>query len=531
MNGAARLLIVDDVEDNREILKRRFQRLGYQTAEADCGERALAMLATEAFDLVLLDVVMPGMDGLQVLSEIRKTHSAGALPVIMVTAKAMSDDVVAALELGANDYLTKPVDLTIAKVRVSAQVARKRAEDASLAARAELEQAVSRLQSAMEGAAAAAKAKSEFMANMSHEIRTPLNGVIGAAQALKDDPLTPRQLELVAMLEGSARNLEGLLSDVLDSAGLEAGAVQLQSAPFDIAEVARRSALLFKDSVAQKGLKLEVAAAPDLGLVLGDESRVQQILHSLLSNAVKFTEQGRIWCKLERDPQDGACLVEIGDTGVGFAPDLSEAIFDRFRQGDGGVTRRHGGSGLGLAICRDLASLMGGSITAASAPGQGAVFRLRLPLPAAAAPSAAGEIGASAALTRVLVVDDNEVNRRVIQLFLDPARFEVVAVTNGAEAVAAAGQSAFDLVLMDVQMPVMDGRTAIREIRRRLDRPPPMVVVSANSDPQDVEASMASGAVAHIAKPVNPSLLLSVIAEALDPARRIEPAARRSSAG
>ena len=281
--GRARLLIVDDLADNRELLRRRLERVGYETAEADGGLPALEMIAREAFDLVLLDVMMPDLDGMEVLRRIREVHSPDALPVIMVTARTAVEDMVAALEAGANDYITKPVDMVVAKARVANQVDRKRAQDASRAARGELEHTVERLRTAMRAAEAAAK---------------------------------------------------GLAFELI------------------IAPKARRR-------------------------VVGDAARLEQIIHNLLSNAVKFTQAGRIACTVTA--HDDGYGVEVRDTGVGFQPELAQAVFDRFRQVDDSDTRPHGGSGLGLSISRDLAVLMGGDLTADARPGAGAVFRLSLP--------------------------------------------------------------------------------------------------------------------------------------------------------
>jgi CheY-like chemotaxis protein len=519
-----RLLIVDDVAQNREVLVRRFRQLGYETVEADGGASALELLSRESFDVVLLDIVMPEVDGLEVLARIRKTHSQEALPVIMVTARATSADVAGAFELGANDYLTKPVDIAVAKARVIAQVARKKAEDASRRAGQKLDETAQRLQIALEASDAAAKAKSEFLANMSHEIRTPLNGILGAIQVLRDERGASRQGEIADIIERSAVNLHRLLSDVLDSARLEDGTLQLDWAPFDIGSLVAQSAMLFEPAALQKGLRIEVSVSHEIaGEILGDCGRIQQILSNLLSNAVKFTTQGRVWCSVRRD-EPGFYMMEVGDTGIGFDPSLSEALFERFRQADGGVTRVQGGSGLGLPIARDLAVLMGGSLTAQSTPGGGAMFRVRLPLAlrggdAASRKSAEQPGQADGRLCRVLIVDDNDVNRRIIELILDNATFETVSVDNGAEAVAAVRVMPFDVILMDLQMPVMDGLTATREIRRRDRNAPPIVIVSANCDKAAVESSLAAGAIDHVAKPVSPTRLLAAISSALNGAK------------
>jgi len=375
--GRARLLIVDDLADNRDLLRRRLERLGYDIAEADSGRAALALIGREAFDLILLDVMMPEMDGLEVLRRLREDHSPDALPVIMVTAKTDLEDMAAALEAGANDYITKPVDMAVAKARVANQVDRKRAQDASRAARVELEHTVERLRTAMRAAEAASHAKSQFLANMSHEIRTPLNGILGMAALLRAS-CTPAQADMLGIIADSAANLERLLSDVLDAARIEAGALPIRKTAFDLAETIETAARPFQAEAAAKGLAFELTIGPKARRrVVGDAARLQQIVNNLLSNAVKFTKAGEVACAVTAD--DEGFRIEVRDTGVGFPPELADAVFDRFRQVDNSATRPHGGSGLGLSISRDLAVLMGGDLTADAKPGAGAMFRLSVP--------------------------------------------------------------------------------------------------------------------------------------------------------
>ena len=368
--GPARLLVVDDLADNRDLLRRRLERLGHDVAEADSGASALELIASQAFDLILLDIMMPDMDGMETLRRIRLDHTAEALPVVMVTAKAAGEDVAAALEAGANDYITKPVDMVIAKARVAAQVDRKRAQDA-------MEDTLQRLRAAMAQAEAAALAKSEFLANMRHEIRTPLNGILGMAALLRPT-CAPAQARMVQIIAESAGELGRLLSDVLDAAGIEAGKLQVCEEPFDLGELMRRTVRPFQVLAGAKGLAFDLVVAPEARReVAGDAKRLQQIVDNLLSNAVKFTSTGGITCRVTAGA-DGFGI-EVRDTGMGFDPEMTEAVFDRFHQVDGSATRPHGGSGLGLSISRDLAALMGGSLTAEGQPGVGAVFRLRIP--------------------------------------------------------------------------------------------------------------------------------------------------------
>ncbi|MDB5466649.1 MAG: response regulator [Phenylobacterium sp.] len=523
-----RLLVVDDIEENREVLRRRFQRLGYEVIEADSGAAALAVIETTDIDLVLLDIVMPEMDGLEVLRRLRLTHTAQALPVIMVTAKASSEDVAVALELGANDYLTKPVDTVVAKARVATQLERKRAEDESRASRCELEQTVLRLQEALAAAESAARAKSEFLANMSHEVRTPLNGILGVVSVLLPTCESPTQREMVGIIEDSASSLERLLSDILDMAKLEAGKLRLENAPVDLARLVRSASDLFAPTARAKNLAFTVEVDPKADrTVMSDAHRIRQILTNLLSNAVKFTPSGAVSCRLRREAE--AFVIEVSDTGIGFDPALASSLFERFNQADGSTTRRFGGSGLGLAICSDLAALLGARIDVQSSPGSGSTFRLVLPLHAAEQPippsapfadaDAIAEPGPDVRRDRVLVVDDNEINRRVAEMILSAAGFDVTCAHDGAQALTACQTQGFQAILMDVQMPVMDGLTAIREIRNReaalqLGRTP-VIVVSANASRDDIARSIIAGADDHLPKPIVVADLLARLRDVL----------------
>jgi signal transduction histidine kinase/ActR/RegA family two-component response regulator len=370
------------------------------------------------------------------------------------------------------------------------------------------------LTEALGRAEAASKAKAEFLANMSHELKTPLNGVIGLAEVLARSRLTAPQKSLVAEILASAGRLYALLSDLLDFNALEAGQVEIARARFSPAATARRAADAFRAGAEAKGLALTVEVDPAAeGEAVGDAERLDQILEQLVSNAVKFTPAGAVSIRVSVEGETWRFAVK--DTGIGFDADEAARLFAGFEMGDASATREHGGAGLGLAICRRLASLMGGNVQAEGERGAGATFTLTVPLAEPAALSPADRP------LKVLVADDNPTNRRVVELILDAVGAEVVSVENGAEAVTAAAAEGVDLILMDLQMPVMDGLTAIAEIRKaetasgRGRRP--IVVLSANSAPTDVEASHLAGADGHLGKPIRPDVLLTALAEAAAP--------------
>ena len=381
---------------------------------------------------------------------------------------------------------------------------------------------------AREAAEAANRAKSEFLANMSHEIRTPLNGVMGVAGALARTPLNDAQQDMVELIESSAQTLERLLTDILDLSRIEAGRFEIKQEAFDLDETLHGVSALFEPKARERGVGFTMTVSPDChGRFVGDALRLRQILSNLLSNAVKFTEVGEVRLRIERaDAQRVRFAIE--DTGIGFDRDAAHRLFERFEQADGSITRRFGGSGLGLSISRSLAEHMGGTLAASSEPGRGSVFTLVVPLERADAPAASSRETPAAKATaagccverppRVLLAEDHPTNRKVVELILGAAGVDLVSVVNGAEAVEAATAGRFDLILMDMQMPVMDGLTAIRAIRAqeksRAAPPVPILALTANAMPEHIRASLEAGAGGHITKPITAKVLLAAMAQA-----------------
>jgi signal transduction histidine kinase/FixJ family two-component response regulator len=376
----------------------------------------------------------------------------------------------------------------------------------------EQKQSAADMAAARESAEAANRAKSAFLANMSHEIRTPLNGVLGIADALMRERLNGRQRKLVAVIQQSGGLLNGLLTDLLDLAQSEAGVARLRIEDALLGELVGQVAGLFQARAAEKGLKLTAEVGPGAdGQVACDPMRLSQVLGNLVSNAVKFTDAGEVVLAVTRAGDQ--VRFEVRDTGVGVDAAAKARIFQRFGQADSSATRKQGGAGLGLAICAEYTRLMGGKLDCDSVPGAGSVFHFTLAMPLRGV--AASGPGDSVEGVRVLIVDDNAVNRQVLELILDSAGFEHVSVENGAEAVEAVARCGFDAVLMDLQMPVMDGLEATRRIRAweiETGRGrTPILVVSANGLNEHVEAARAAGADDHLHKPISVAVLLTTL--------------------
>ncbi len=556
-DSTARVLLVEDDEDHALLVARAFEGEASLTLERVATlAQAREALAGSAFHLVLADLMLPDGRGLDLLSE-----DGGAAPVVIITSQGDERSAVEALKRGAVDYVPKTPQalgdaprLCRAALRQWTEQSLRRAAEAALRdANEVLEARVAERTRELE---TANRVKAQFLSNMSHELRTPLTGILGVAELLQDTTLSQEQREYLDLIEQAARQLNANVDNLLELSAVEFDAPVIAAKPFHPRPLLESMALAASVKASSKQLAFRYDLAADIPPVLvGDALRIRQALLQLLLNAVAFTPQGGVTMRAHVEPAHGEATVRPGaaalfvvaveDTGVGVPSDKLEAIFENFTLGEDYMVKAHGGAGVGLSIARKLARLMGGEVLAHSVVNQGSVFTLsaQVSVPETADetprhvedeqavrnPAAARLTGCAEAPTSILVVEDDAVIRRALRRALVSHGYVTQGVPNGRDALRKLATDRFDCVLMDLQMPVMDGLEATRRIRSgedpRIDARIPIIAISAFAQTQERTQLLAHGLDELAFKPLQGRALLELIRDVLERRRHTPPGA------
>jgi two-component system, sensor histidine kinase len=511
-----KILIVDDRIENLISLEKLLEDFDLEFIRAQSGNQGLIQSLKHDYALAIVDVQMPGMDGFEMVSIMHESHKTNYIPVIFVSAiYRKTDHIVRGIESGAIDFISKPIneDILRGKVKIFLEMYQQKLERENLIR--ELEKSRERLEIEKARAENATRAKSMFLASMSHEIRTPLNGIIGMIEILKHTDNKDKYHEYLEIVEISADNLLSIINDILDFSKIESNQIELEDIHFNFREEVNNVLILLGLKASSKGLAFTAEIGDDVPKILvGDPVRLKQIFINLANNAIKFTDKGFVKMKARLESIEGDFAVvrcSVVDSGIGISEAGKDKLFKEYSQSEKSTTRKYGGSGLGLAISKKLTELMNGKIGVDSQPGKGSefwfVFKMKIGKDDSLIAKKKTKVSQLPSRSLdVLLVDDNAINRKVALFTLQKLGHTVESAENGQEAVDKFINGNFDVILMDIQMPVMDGYTATHEIRKLQEESPGpgktrIIAMTANAEKGEREKCIQLGMDDYISKP------------------------------
>jgi len=522
-----KILIVDDKEENLISLEYILNDFNIEIVRAFSGEEALKCTLKNEFAMAILDVQMPGMDGYETLELMRQRKKTKYLPVIFVSAIHQTDfHIIKGIETGAVDFIPKPIipEILQGKVSVFLDLYRQR-QELNLVLKY-LEEKNEELIIAKEKAEEATRAKSMFLANMSHEIRSPMNGILGLSRLMKNETENSEHHDMLNIVTTSGEHLLQIINDILDFSKIEAGQIDLESIDFDIRKLCEIIFQLLNFRAVEKGINFTIDIDKDIPEVLiGDSFRLNQIIMNLTNNAVKFTLKGDVVVSiklLEKDTEWVSILFSVKDTGIGIPEKAQRMLFQEFTQSDSSITRQYGGTGLGLAISKNLTNLMGGKIKLESKQDVGSefMFELKFKYKEQKISTMSNNNKELPEDITILVAEDNPINQKVAVLTLRQLGLACDVAKNGLEALEMYKENRYDIILMDMQMPVLDGLNASQKIRsfennENIENSTYIIALTANASSDDKQKCLDAGMDNFISKPFKQDGLMNVLSQGI----------------